>query len=164
MRTIITLVASIAILGASPAPADAKWFKKVFKAVTKSIIKPDCWPGIAGHMLDDNATGDVSDEEVLQPTRDAAEDVGRKIDEELLQPTDDAAEKPVPERRLGFAGTCRTSSPAQLVMRPNFSAGSVVAVTLDLGDRPGGLAAHRPRSPSPNAASISGACRTSSPA
>ena len=92
MRTIITLVASIAILGASPAPADANWLK-VVKAITKSSVevvidvikKPvefdiTCWPRIAGHTLDDNATGDVSDEEVLQPTRDAAEDVGRKID------------------------------------------------------------------------------------
>ena len=39
MRTIITLVASIAILGASPAPADAKWFKKVVKMVTAPMEK-----------------------------------------------------------------------------------------------------------------------------
>ena len=103
MRTIITLVASIAILGASPAPADAnwQWLKKVVKAVEKPVKMP-----VASRCLEREII-----EEVLQPTEDAAEKpvpvcpererIIRMIDEELLQPTDDAAEKPVPERRLG---------------------------------------------------------------
>ena len=108
MRMIITLVASIAILGASPAPADAKWFKKI--NFTKPV-KDGRWgqpiEDVAEKPVDTkwlkrkDAAEDVGrkiNEEVVQPIEDAAEIVGRKILEEILQPTEDVAEKPVPER------------------------------------------------------------------
>ena len=101
MRMIITLVASIAILGASPAPADAKWFKKVFKAIEDVGRKFDCQPpgiGRGGCTCKTTTRQPTKDAAEVQPTEDAAEEVGRKILEEVLQPTEDVAEKPVPER------------------------------------------------------------------
>ena len=84
MRTaIIALVASVAVLGASPTPADAKWFKKVVRAVVapvESVVKE---AKRAGRKLDDK---------VLQPAKDVVEDLGRGIDGEVLQPAKDVVE------------------------------------------------------------------------
>ena len=120
MRTaIIALVASVAVLGASPAPADANWLKKIrLKKIGRTADAK--FPERVGWKFDAKVLQPAKtktvcfreiDDEVLQPAKDVVEDPGRGIDDEVLQPAKE-------ESGLARSSTTRSSSASRRRMRP----------------------------------------------
>ena len=84
MRATTALVASIAILGASPAPADAQWLKKIARNLHKEIQirkkPPDCW-GLMGRRGAESAGKEIGR---ASGSRELRAQLGEKVGKEVI--------------------------------------------------------------------------------